>query len=90
MNEQLPMNDKEMMDDTLSSQKSITELYNQFANECATESIRSTMMSILKEEHDMQADVFSEMQKRGWYQVPPAEQQKIDSAKQKFMKQSAQ
>ena len=89
MEQQLPMKDKEIMDDALTSQKSITELYNQFANECATDNIRGTMMSILKEEHDMQADVFDEMQKRGWYQTPPAEQQKIQSTKQKFM-QSAQ
>lgn len=32
----------------------------------------------------MQAEVFDEMQKRGWYPVPAAEQQKIAQAKEKF------
>ena len=42
------------------------------------------MMCLLHEEHDIQADIFTEMQTRGWYSTPVAEQQKIDSTKTKF------
>ena len=86
----IPMNDQEMMHDALSSQKQITGIYNTYANECATPAIRDEMLNILQEEHGIQADVFKEMQKRGWYPTPMAEEQKIQSAKQKFLSMNAQ
>ena len=76
--------DKEMMNDALASQKFITGNYNTFTNECVTPAVRGVFMSILKEEHDIQNEVFTEIQKRGWYQVQPAEQQKIQQVKTKF------
>ena len=76
--------DKERLQDGLASQKFITENYNTFTNECVTPEVRGAFMSILKEEHDMQNEIFTEMQKRGWYQVQPAEQQKIQQTRIKF------
>ncbi len=76
--------DREMMNDALISQKSLTKTYSIFADECSTPGVRNEFLSILSEEHQIQADVFDEMSKRGWYQIPPAEQTKIDQAKQKF------
>jgi len=81
------MQEKELFTDVLSSQKFITETYNTFANECATPTVRDEFMKILTEEHEIQADVFDTMQKRGWYPTPAAEQQKIQQAKQKFQNQ---
>jgi len=88
--EQTPMQEKELFTDVLSSQKFITETYNTFANECATPTVRDEFMKILTEEHEIQADVFDTMQKRGWYPTPAAEQQKIQQAKQKFQNQQQQ
>lgn len=79
-----------MLEDVLTSQKQITGLYNTYANECATTAIRDEMMNILHDEHDIQADIFMEMQKRGWYPTPMAEEQKIQSTKQKFLNMTAQ
>lgn len=85
MNSTMPMfSDKDRLQDGLSSQKFITENYNTSTNESATPEIRGAFMSILKEEHDLQNEIFTEMQKRGWYQVQPAEQQKIQQARSKF------
>ena len=81
-NGSIAMQDKEMLEDVLTSQKQITGLYNTYANECATTAIRDEMMNILHDEHDIQADIFMEMQKRGWYPTPMAEEQKIQSTKQ--------
>ncbi len=89
-NVQVPMQDKEMMMDSLTSQKEITGVYNTFCNECATTALRDEMLNILHEEHTIQADVFMEMQKRGWYPTPMAEEQKVQAAKQKFTNQNAQ
>ncbi|WP_283607082.1 spore coat protein [Faecalispora anaeroviscerum] len=81
---QMSMQNQEVLLDVLSSQKAITGTYNNFTNECATPTVRNEFMSILNEEHQLQAQIFDEMHKRGWYPTPAAEQQKIDQAKQKF------
>jgi len=84
------MQEKEILNDVLASEKAVTGAYNTFANECATPNVRDEFMRILTEEHQIQADVFDEMQKRGWYPTPAAEQQKIQQAKQKFQNQNQQ
>ncbi len=89
-NANIPMQDKEMLHDSLSSQKEITGIYNTFTNECVSTALRNEMLNILHDEHSIQADIFTEMQKRGWYPTEMAEEQKIQSAKQKFTSQNAQ
>lgn len=78
------LTDREIMDDVLTSQKHITGVYNTFSNECVNQQLQADMMTILKEEHNMQFDIFSDMQKRGWYSPAAAEQQKVTEAKSKF------
>ena len=78
------LTDREIMDDVLTSQKHITGVYNKFSNECVNQQLQADMMTILKEEHNMQFDVFSDMQKRGWYSPAAAEQQKVTETKTKF------
>ena len=76
--------DQERITDVLSSQKTITDSYNTFANEASDPVVMNTLMSILKEEHDIQHEVFTEMNKRGWYQTEAAQDNKITQTKQKF------
>ena len=84
------LNDREMLTDALSSEKFMTENYNQYANECASPSLMNEFMNLLSEEHQIQHEVFTELQKRGWYQVQQADMQQINQTKQKFMQQSQQ
>ena len=63
---------KEVLGDCLSSQKQITAAYNTFAGECVDPRLRSAMLSILDEEHCIQADIFK------------AEQQKINQTRSKL------
>lgn len=84
-NQQCPkMGDVELMNDSIASQKLISSSYDTFANECATPNLRDEFMNILKDEHQIQAEIFTEMQKRGWYQVKAADQQQISQTKQKY------
>ncbi len=76
--------EKEMLTDLLTSQKTMTDGYNTFANECATPMIKTAFMNILNEEHQIQNEIFLEMQKHGWYQTEAADQNKVCQAKQKF------
>ncbi len=78
------LGDKEIMNDVLSSQKSITGIFNTFSNECVCDALRNDMLTILREEHNIQADVFGEIQKRGWYVTKDAQQTDVQQAKTKF------
>lgn len=74
--------DKEFLTDALDTQKSTTNLYNTFANECLHSDLRTTFLNILQDEHDIQFDVFNMMHDSGFYPTPAAEQTKVDEAKQ--------
>ena len=78
------MGDKEILQDSLQSQKHISDGYNLFAGECVNEKLRSEMLSILGDEHMIQADIFCNLQSKGWYKTEPADQTKINETKQQF------
>ena len=80
----MPMQEKEALADVLSGQKMITSLYNTFAGECVSTQLRDEMLTILKEEHTIQSDIFNVMQSKGFYQVKQADTQQITTAKQKL------
>ena len=76
--------DKDILTDALNAEKFATDNYNIFAYECANVALKNEFMSLLQEEHQIQYDIFEEMNKRGWYPVKPAQQQAVDQAKQKY------
>ena len=76
----IPMQDKDMICDSLASQKEITGIYNTFSNECVSTPLRNELLNILHDEHSIGADILSEMQKRGWYPAEQAEEQNIVNA----------
>ena len=77
--------DREILDDILASQKQMTADYNTAAGEWASGALHSEFMTLLGEEHQIQMEIFQEMQKRGWYPTEQAPQQKIDQTKEQFM-----
>ncbi len=81
------LKEKEMLQDSLISQKLISGSYNTFAGECVNEQLRGAFLNILDEEHCIQADIFTQLQSNGWYQVEPADAQKVQKARQKFSQQ---
>ncbi len=81
------MREKELLNDLIASQKQITASYNTFAGECVNANLRNAFLNILGEEHQIQADIFSDMQANGWYQPEQAEQQKIQQTQQKLSQQ---
>ncbi|MBQ3587174.1 MAG: spore coat protein [Oscillospiraceae bacterium] len=74
--------DKTMMTDMLSTQKFIASNYNNYAGECSTKRAKARLMKILSEEHDIQLQIFENMQSRGWYETAPATVDKINRAVQ--------
>ena len=76
--------DQDIMDDMLTAEKGLTGLFNTFGNECVHQTLRNDMLNILRENHMIQADLFTEMQKRGWYSPQMADQQMINQTRTKF------
>ena len=81
------LREKELLQDSLISQKLITGSYNTFAGECVNEQLRGAFLNILEDEHGIQADIFGQLQSNGWYQVEPADAQKIEKVRNKFAQQ---
>ena len=76
--------EKEILGDALSSQKATTALFNTSANECVHEDVRQTLLNILKEEHEIQQDVFIMMHAEGYYPTPDADTKKVQQLKQQY------
>lgn len=79
-----PYTEKEILGDALATAKFSTDNYNTFSNECAHEHVRSAMMRILNDEHEIQNEVFHMMAAKGFYPTPAAEEKKITEARQKY------
>ena len=78
------MGDKEFLGDMLSTQKFVTGNYNVFAGECQNSQLRDEFLNLLKEEHMIQYDLFTEMSSRGWYNVKNAPQGEVTTVLNKF------
>ena len=78
------MNEQEKLTDALSAQKMLTGMYNTYCCEAATGTLRSSLLSILQDEHRIVEEIFNEMNVRGLYPVQRAEEKKIADAKNKF------
>lgn len=80
--------DKELLIDSLCSQKFMTQCYNRYTNECIDPQLRSEFVSLLCEEHQIHADLLIEMKKRGYYQTETVEREKIMQLKKFFQEEN--
>lgn len=79
------LTDEVMLKDALSSQKELTSTYNIASNEVAgNNGLRSDMLRILMEEHELQSAMFNTAAQKGWYQQDQAKEQQISKALQKY------
>ena len=78
------MDDKQRMTDLLSTEKYLAGAYNTYRLESATGALKSCLSSIHEDEYAIADEIFSEMSTRGWYPTECAEEQKLQSTKQKF------
>lgn len=74
-----------ILKDALACQKELTNTYNIASNETAgNNGLRSDMLNILMEEHELQSAMFNTAHKKGWYQTEQVPQQKIQQTLQQF------
>ena len=78
------MSDKEMLTDALTAEKFLCSAYNTYATEAGTPEVHGAMMSLLNDTHTIQAEVWTEMNSRGWYPTEKAEEQKLQQERMKY------
>lgn len=78
------MESKLIMNIILTSTKNISDILYHGSVESSTPDIHKTFHNTLNECLDLQNEIFTFMEQKGWYQVEQVEQQKIDQAKEKF------
>lgn len=66
------LEEKDRLTDSLITQKYIASGYNLAALESANSQIMDTFTGILRDEHQIQHEIFNEMHSRGWYQPKAA------------------
>ena len=78
------MDDRNLMQNLLLLEKGCCDLYMHGAVESATKNVLGAFSSAYDDSLSMQGEIFSKMSQKGWYNIPDAEQTKIDQLRQKF------
>lgn len=81
------MDDKDLMENILLLEKGGCDLYMHGAIESSTDNVHQVFSTALNSALCMQDDIYDVMSQRGWYKAEQAEQNKVDSVKQKFSAQ---
>ncbi|MCH5300191.1 MAG: spore coat protein [Ruminococcus sp.] len=84
------MDDKNLMENIILLEKGVCDLYMHGTIESSTDSVHQVFNTALNNSLNMQDTIYDKMAAKGWYPTEQAEQQKVDSLKQKFSTQSSQ
>ncbi|MCT2535938.1 spore coat protein [Aquibacillus koreensis] len=78
------MNDRDFVNDMLTTEKYMTDAYSTALNEASNQAIYQDVASIFRETQDCQRNLYNLMFKNGWYSLEAADQNKIQQAHQQF------
>ena len=83
-NSTTPLNDRDLMEGILLTEKGVCDLYLHGTIESSTPNVHQTFDQTLDDSLCMQNEIYTKMSSKGWYPTTQAEQQKIQQAKQQF------
>lgn len=84
------MNDRDFVNDGLSTCKYLTDSLNVAVREASHEQLHADMLQILTETHQSARELYNLMFQQGWYKLEAEEQQKLQQAYQQFSGYSTQ
>ncbi|MBE6720348.1 MAG: spore coat protein [Ruminococcaceae bacterium] len=84
------MDDRNLMQDILLLEKGACDLYMHGTIESSSQNINKAFKTALNSSLTLQDDIYKKMTQKGWYQTEQAEQNKVDTLKQKFSNSSMQ
>ncbi len=79
------MEDKDLMESELLTIKGVCDLYLHGALESTSQDVHTAFKDALNESLNIQNKLYNMMAEKGWYKTENAEQNKVDTAKQKYM-----
>ncbi|HBC93916.1 MAG TPA: hypothetical protein DCZ10_13735 [Pelotomaculum sp.] len=78
------MNDRDMLNDTLSSLKYLTDNFNVFSREASHHALHQDVVNMLIETHAHTRDMYNLMFRKGWYSLEIEQPQKLQQTHQQF------
>lgn len=78
------INDRDRLNEILSTEKYLANGYNMACNEASNESLYRVQLQLLNEIHDAQRNLFNLMQQKGWYKIEAENANKISQKAQQF------
>ena len=78
------MEDRELMERELALMKGVSTLYLHGTIESETQEVHEAFQCALEESLNIQNHIYNLMKEKGWYPTETAEQQKINTVKQKY------
>lgn len=81
------MDDKNLMENILLLEKGVCDLFMHGTIESSTDNVHQTFSTALNDALCIQDNIYDKMAEKGWYPTEQAEQNKVNSVKQRFMAQ---
>ncbi|WOC31155.1 MULTISPECIES: spore coat protein [Caproicibacterium] len=78
------MDDRNTMQDLLTTEKNACDLYLHGSIESGTQNVNQAFTRALQDSLTMQGDIYKKMSDKGWYTTQQAPQQQMQQIKQKF------
>lgn len=88
LNKTPQMNDRDFLNDLLTTEKYMTDSYNTFLNEASHQALYQDMLQIFTETQNEQRHLYTLMFQKGWYKLEPEDQQKLEQKYQQFQNYS--
>jgi spore coat protein CotF len=84
LNKTPQMNDRDFLNDLLTTEKYMTDGYNTFLNEASHEALYQDVLQLFTEAQNQQRHMYNLMFQKGWYKLEPADQQQLQQKHQQF------
>lgn len=75
------MNEKELMQDLLTSEKQVVSAYSTGITETSCQNLRNTLVDNFRNAQDVQFKVFDAMKQKGWYPTKDAPTTEVNQLK---------
>ncbi|WMJ23321.1 spore coat protein [Paludicola sp. MB14-C6] len=79
------LDDEFILQDAIMSQKYMLERYNTGVYESESPIIKEALMNLLLDEHQIESDLLSELQKRDWYQIIKSNDNQMKQIKDQYL-----
>ena len=81
------MDDRNLMENMLLLEKGACDLFMHGTIESSTQNVHRTFNNSLNDSLKLQDEIYCKMQAKGWYPTEQADQNKLNTVKQKFSTQ---